>query len=319
MSFTIVGTGSALPAHIVTNDDMTKLVETSDEWISTRTGIRRRHVLTTETVTEMTVEAARRALEMSGVKPEQLDFIVCPTVGGDWISPSLACMVQAEIGASCPAADVNAACSGFLYGLDYADGLFARGKAKYVLVVAAEGLSRLLNWKDRSTCVLFGDGAGAAVLAQGDDLQYLRLTAQGSLALHVPYFPGESPFDQAGHLPHGLCMDGKEVYRFAVSTICEELTRASGETGIPLERVDRFLLHQANQRILDAAAKKLRIPMEKVPTTIAETANTSAASVPILLDHEVRAGHLHRGDELMLCAFGSGLTSGTAALTWGMA
>ena len=316
MSFTILGTGSALPAKTVTNDDMAKLVETSDEWIRTRTGIRERHVITDESVTEITFTAAQRALEMSGVSPRELDYIICPTVGGDWISPSLACMIQERLGATCPAVDVNAACSGFLYGLDYADGIFARKRAKYVLVAAAEGLSRLLNWKDRSTCVLFGDGAGAAVLGEGDSLRYLHLTAKGSLALHVPHAPGESPFETNEQPPHGLVMDGREIYRFAVSTITAELRRASEETGIPFEKVDHVLLHQANQRIMDAASKKLHLPPEKVPSSIARTANTSAASVPILLDQEARLGHLHRGDILMLCAFGAGLTSGTAVLEW---
>lgn len=316
MSFTILGTGSALPAKTVTNDDMAKLVETSDEWIRTRTGIRERHVITDESVTEITFTAAQRALEMSGVSPQELDYIICPTVGGDWISPSLACMIQERLGATCPAVDVNAACSGFLYGFDYADGIFARKRAKYVLVAAAEGLSRLLNWKDRSTCVLFGDGAGAAVLGEGDSLRYLHLTAKGSLALHVPHAPGESPFETNEQPPHGLVMDGREIYRFAVSTITAELRRASEETGIPFEKVDHVLLHQANQRIMDAASKKLHLPPEKVPSSIARTANTSAASVPILLDQEARLGHLHRGDILMLCAFGAGLTSGTAVLEW---
>lgn len=317
MSFTILGTGSALPARAVTNDDLSKFLDTSDEWISTRTGIRTRHVLTTETVTELTVRAARNALEMSGTSPEALDCIICPTAAGDWISPSQACIVQKELGASCPAFDLNAACSGFLYGLDAADGWFARKKAKHILVVAVEGISRLLNWHDRSTCVLFGDGAGAVVLGEGDDLKYINLTAEGSLAIHVPEPVGESPYQQLKQeTTSGLQMDGKEVYRFAVHSICSGLEKASQATGIPLADVDYFLLHQANQRILNAAAKKLGLPQEKIPTTIAETANTSAASVPILLDTEVRKGHLHYGDTLMLCAFGAGLTSGTAVLRW---
>lgn len=318
MSFTIIGTGSALPAHIVTNDDLAAMVDTSDEWIRTRTGIHQRHVMTTESLTDLAVTAARRALEMSGTRPEELDAIIGATVQGDFINPGVACLLQHEIGASCPCVDMNAACSGFLYSMDYADGLFVRHKAKRVLIVAAEGVSRLLDWKDRSTCVLFGDGAGAAVFAPGDDLQYIHLVAQGSMVLHVPPKPGDSPFDQREHMTYGLRMDGRETYRFAVNTMCAELQKASDETGIPLEKVDHFLLHQANQRILDAAMKRLHIPAEKVPTTIAETANTSAASVPILLDTEVRAGHLHRGDQLMMCAFGSGLSAGTAAMTWGI-
>lgn len=317
MSFTILGTGSALPKRTVSNENLSEFLDTSDEWIRTRTGIHTRHVLTSETVTELTVQAARKALEMAETEPQQLDCIICPTAVGDWISPSQACVIQKELGASCPAFDINAACSGFLYGLDAADGWFARKKAKRILVVAVEGISRLLNWEDRSTCVLFGDGAGAVVLGEGDALKYIQLTAEGSMAIHVPGPVGSSPYRvQESETPPGLRMDGKEVYRFAVHAICSGLEQASKATGIPLAEVDHFLLHQANQRILDAAAKKLELPHEKIPTTIAQTANTSAASVPILLDQEVRAGHLQPGKILMLCAFGSGLTSGTAVLRW---
>ncbi|MCH3971955.1 MAG: ketoacyl-ACP synthase III [Oscillospiraceae bacterium] len=316
MSFTILGTGSALPARTVTNDELSTFLDTSDEWIHSRTGIRSRHVLTNESITQLSVRAARAALEMAEVKPEELDCIICAVAEGDWVSPTTACMIQKEIGASCPAFDLNAACSGFLYGMDTADGMFVRKKVKRVLVVAVEGMSRLLNWKDRSTCVLFGDGAGAAVLGEGSALKYINLTATGSLAIHVPRASSQSPFDTFSYLAPGLCMDGKEVYRFAIHSICGGLQKASVETGIPLSQVDHFLLHQANQRILDAAAKKLKLPREKIPTTISDTANTSAASVPILLDTEVRAGHLHKGDLIMLCAFGSGLTSGTAVLRW---
>jgi 3-oxoacyl-[acyl-carrier-protein] synthase-3 len=316
MSFSILGTGSALPSKRITNDDLSAFLDTDDEWIRTRTGIRARHVLTTESITQLAADAARTALQMADVKPEELDCIICATAVGDWISPSTACVLQKELGAFCPAFDINAACSGFLYGMDAADGWFVRKKAKHILVVAVEGMSRLLNWKDRSTCVLFGDGAGAAVLGEGDALKYIELTAQGSMAIHVPAGQKRSPYDQYVCTDEGLCMEGREVYRFAVRSICGGLRKASQTTGIPLASVDHFLLHQANQRILDAAARELKLPAEKIPTTIAETANTSGASVPILMDHEMRAGHLHRGETVMLCAFGSGLTNGTAVLTW---
>ena len=182
MSFRIIGTGSALPACRITNDDLSRLVDTNDEWITTRTGIRERPILTTESVTEIAVAAARNALENSGISPADLDYIICPTLGGDYMTPSLACVVQMELQANCPAVDVNGACSGFLYALDVADGVFARGKARYVLVLAAERLSRILDWSDRSTCVLFGDAAAAVVLEAGDALHYLEVTARGNLA-----------------------------------------------------------------------------------------------------------------------------------------
>ncbi|QKO31047.1 beta-ketoacyl-ACP synthase III [Caproicibacterium lactatifermentans] len=316
MSFTILGTGSALPAHTVSNEELSNFLDTSDEWIYSRTGIHTRHVMTTESILQLSVQAAQKALEMAHTSPQELDCIICATAAGDWISPSTGCMIQKELQASCPAFDINAACSGFLYAMDVADGLFVRKRAIRVLLVAVEGLSRLLNWKDRSTCVLFGDGAGAAVLGEGDALKYIHLTAEGSLAINVPCSAGTSPYDAFTYQPQGLCMNGKEVYKFAVRSICHGLQKASETTGIPLEKVDHFLLHQANQRILNSAAKKLGLPKEKIPTTIADTANTSASSIPILLDAEVRAGHLHRNDLLMLCAFGSGLTSGTAVLRW---
>ncbi|HCA71342.1 MAG TPA: 3-oxoacyl-ACP synthase [Ruminococcaceae bacterium] len=316
MSFSILGTGSALPARTVSNDDLSEFLDTSDEWISSRTGIRTRHVLTDESLTQLAFSAAQAALEMAHTRPEELDCIICPTGAGDWYTPSTACVLQKKLGASCPAFDLNAACSGFLYALDVADGFFVRKKAKHILIVAVTGMSRLMNWQDRSTCVLFGDGSGAAVLGEGDALKYIDLTAEGSLAIQIPARAGVSPYDKYPYQSPGLWMDGKEVYRFAVRSICNGLQKASEATHIPLQKVDHFLLHQANQRILNSAAKKLGIPPEKIPTTIAETANTSGASVPILMDREVRAGHLHRGETVMLCAFGSGLTSGTAVLRW---
>lgn len=316
MSFRIIGTGSAVPACRITNDDLSRLVDTNDEWITTRTGIRERPILTTESVTEIAVAAARNALENSGISPADLDYIICPTLGGDYMTPSLACVVQMELQANCPAVDVNGACSGFLYALDVADGVFARGKARYVLVLAAERLSRILDWSDRSTCVLFGDAAAAVVLEAGDALHYLEVTARGNLCLASPFAPGSCPYTEPDTRKPGLLMKNREVYTFAVSTICSSLKKAAEETGIPMEETDYFFLHQANLRIIETARKKLGLPEEKFPVNIQKYGNTSSASIPLLLDEWNRAGKLKKGQHLVLCAFGAGLTTGLAALDW---
>ena len=316
MSFRIIGTGSALPACRITNDDLSRLVDTNDEWITTRTGIRERPILTTESVTEIAVAAARNALENSGISPADLDYIICPTLGGDYMTPSLACVVQMELQANCPAVDVNGVCSGFLYALDVADGVFARGKARYVLVLAAERLSRILDWSDRSTCVLFGDAAAAVVLEAGDALHYLEVTARGNLCLASPFAPGSCPYTEPDTRKPGLLMKNREVYTFAVSTICSSLKKAAEETGIPMEETDYFFLHQANLRIIETARKKLGLPEEKFPVNIQKYGNTSSASIPLLLDEWNRAGKLKKGQHLVLCAFGAGLTTGLAALDW---
>ena len=316
MSFRIIGTGSALPACRITNDDLSNLVDTSDEWITTRTGIRERPILTTESVTEIAVAAARNALENSGISPADLGYIVCPTLGGDYMTPSLACVVQMELQANCPAVDVNGACSGFLYALDVADGIFARGKARYVLVLAAERLSRILDWSDRSTCVLFGDAAAAVVLEAGDALHYLEVTARGNLCLASPLAPGSCPYTEPDTRKPGLLMKNREVYAFAVNTICSSLKNAAEETGISMEETDYFFLHQANLRIIETARKKLGMPEEKFPVNIQKYGNTSSASIPLLLDEWNRAGKLKKGQHLVLCAFGAGLTTGLAALDW---
>lgn len=316
MSFQILGTGSALPACRKTNDDLSQLVDTSDEWIVTRTGIRERRILTTETVTQIAVAAANNALENSGITAADLDFIICPTLAGDYMTPSLACVVQMELGASCPAVDVNGACSGFLYGLDYAEGVFARKKARYVLVLAAERLSRILDWTDRSTCVLFGDAAAAVVLGEGDALHFLEVTAQGNLCLASPLGNGSCPYTEPDTRKPGLLMKSREVYTFAVGSIASGIEKAAAATGIAPGETDYFFLHQANLRIIETARKKLGLPQEKFPVNIEKYGNTSAVSIPLLLDEWNRAGRLHPGQHLVLCAFGAGLTTGTAAIDW---
>ncbi len=318
MSFTITGTGSALPPHVVTNDDIAAVLDTSDEWIHTRTGIRQRHVLQgDETVTGIALEAAQNALQDAGVTAEELDFILCATIGGDYITPSLGSVLQAEIGAECPAMDVNAACSGFMYALEVAAGMFARGSVKKMLVVAAEGLSRIVDWGDRATCVLFGDGAAAVVLEPGDDLLYLRLTSQGwAEPLHYPFPEGNCPGKtNVGH--KFLVMNGQEVYKFAVNNVAANVEKALADTGISKDEIDHVVLHQANLRIIEAAQRRIGIPAERYTTNVGEVGNISAVSIPMLLDKCKREGRFAPGDMLLLGGFGGGLTTGTAIMKWG--
>lgn len=317
MSFQIIGTGSAYPAASITNDDISKFVDTSDEWISTRTGIRSRRLAWDETVSDYAVHAAQGALENAGTKPEELDLIICATARGEFLTPSLACVVQSRLGAGCPAFDINAACSGFLYALDAAEGWFARGRASRVLVVAAEQMSELVNWNDRSTCVLFGDGAGAAVLAPGEGLQSICIHAKGSTEeLRIACAQGNSPFAKPRENSPFLQMDGKGVYKFAVSAMCHDLEQAIEQAGLSQKEIDLVLPHQANIRIIETAIHRLNIPAERYRTNIDRYGNTSAASIPILLDELNRAGELRPGMMLALTAFGGGLTSGACVIRW---
>ena len=317
MNFQIIGTGSAHPACSKTNDDLSHLMETSDEWISTRTGIRSRYVSTGETLTELAVEASRKALENAGVPADELDLIICSTIRGDYITPSEACMVQRGSGASCPAFDVNAACSGFLYSLDVAAGYFARGRVKNVLLVSAEMMSKLVNWKDRATCVLFGDGAGAVVLTQGEGFLSMKLTAQGGAEmLSIPHVEGNSPFCPTEPAPPYLLMDGHGVYRFAVASMERDILDVLAEANLTLGDVSYVLPHQANLRIIEAGRKKLGLPPERVLSNINRHGNMSSACIPTLMDESNRAGLFRRGDILVLSAFGSGLTSAACVLRW---
>lgn len=313
-----MGVGSALPEHVVTNDMLSGFLDTSDEWITTRTGIKERRVVTTETLAELSATAAKRALAMAGIEAAQLSYILCATTSADYAIPSLACQVQQMLGASCPAMDVNAACTGFLYALDMADALFARDPNARVLVIGAEAMSRLVEWNDRSTAVLFGDGAGALVLGLGSDLKSMLVTAVGDPdPLYARHADGNSPYAvKRERAP--LRMDGHAVYRFAVPTIVRDVSAAIARAGMTEDDIDAVLLHQANLRIVDAAAQRLNIPRDKFKTNIQSRGNTSAASIPILMDELHREGHLPQGSVLALAAFGGGLTTGACVLAWGV-
>lgn len=317
MSFTIMGTGSAYPARAVTNSELARLVDTNNDWIVSRTGVRERHVLTDETLEDIAYAAAERALLDAGIAPGELDFILCATIRNDFITPSLACMLQKRLGASCISMDINAACSGFLYALDVADGYFARRRVKKVLVVAAEAMSKMADWTERSTCVLFGDGAGAVVLGEGDGLLALRLSAAGNeSSLNIPNTEGKSPFSTRQARPQFVYMNGQDVYKFAVGAICRDLEAVIAEAGVGEEEIAYVLPHQANLRIIDAAISKFNISREKYLVNIERFGNTSAASIPILLDESNRKNLFRDGDLLALSAFGGGFTSGACVLRW---
>lgn len=312
----IIGTGSALPAYTLTNRELTEFLDTSDEWIVTRTGIHTRQVITDETLLQLGTDAANRAMEMAGVSASEIDFIICTTLQGDVMTPSLGCMLQKTLGAACPALDMNGACAGFIYALDMADAYFRAGKAKRILIVSAEAMTRLVDWTDRATCVLFGDGAGAVVLEAGGRF-VSHLTSDGNeVPLNIQPYMGNSPFIKEPVPARLLHMDGPEIYKFAVSHSSADLKLVADSSGVGIDGIDYFILHQANKRILDAVRLRLKQPAEKFLTNIEKRGNMSSACIPVLIDEENRAGRFKAGDVIALSAFGAGLTTGAAVLEW---
>ena len=318
MSFRILGTGSFAPEKIVTNDDLSTMVETSDEWITKRVGVKERHVCTTETNTDMGVAAAQAALENAGVRPEELDLIIGATISADTISPGLAGMVQNRIGATCPCFDMNVACPGFLFALDVADGFFARKRAKKVLVVSSERMSGMIDWTDRGTCVIFGDGAGAAVLGEGDNyLSSTLSTIGGENVISIPTKWDNSPFYEKELGKNVVHMQGQETYKFAVTSMVRDVRLVMEQAGITGDQVKAVIPHQANYRIINEARRRLpEIAPEKFLMNIDRFGNTSSASEPILLDEANRQGLLQRGDYVVLTAFGGGLSTAACVVRW---
>ena len=318
----IAGTGSYLPEKVVTNDDLSKVVDTSDEWIRTRTGIRQRHVAADgQTSSDMGHQAALKAIEAAGIDPSGIDLIVVGTTTPDYVFPSTACLIQQKLGIpGCPAFDVNAACSGFLFALSVADQFIRTGSARTVLVVGVETLTRMVDWTDRTTCVLFGDGAGAVVLKADADNGILstHLHADGNkrdlLCCPVGVSAG---FDNS--LPNAgvrITMAGNEVFKHAVKALDSVVDEALEANGLDKGDLDWLIPHQANLRIIEATAKRLDMPMERVIVTVDRHGNTSAGSVPLALDEAVRSGRVQRGQLLLLEAFGGGFTWGAALLRY---
>ena len=316
----IIGTGSALPALLVSNRELEKIVDTTDEWIRSRTGIESRHIAVEETTTSMAIEAAKKALQDAKASPEELDLIIVGTISPDHYFPSTACEIQSALGAvNATAFDISAACAGFLFGLGIVDAYMKAGTVRTALVVGAETLSKMMDWNDRSTCVLFGDGAGAAVvrsdesgimsMVQGSDgARGNALTCEGR-RVNNPYKKNDTSLDYTK-------MNGQEVYKFAVKTVPKSIEEALLKADVKADDVKYFLLHQANLRIIEAVAKRLGQSIEKFPTNLQECGNISAGSVPVLLDYVNREGMLQKGDTIVLAGFGAGLTWGATVLIW---
>lgn len=321
MKARIIGTGSYLPEHIVTNDDLAQIMDTSDEWISSRTGIRERHLVKEETTADMSVAAAKKALENAGVTAEEIDLIILGTVSPDYITPSCACQVQAAIGAhKAVAFDINAACSGFMFALHIANAYIQAGIYRTALILGAETLSKIMDWTDRATCVLFGDGAGAAVV-RGDENTGLLAYDQGSDGSRGMVLAGlnrtnNNPLVETSKELQYVHMDGQEVYKFAVTSVPASLQKVVKEAGLTMEEIDYFALHQANIRIIQSVAKRLKVSGDKFPVSLDHCGNISAASVPILLDEMNRKGMLKPGMKIALSGFGGGLTWASAVIEW---
>lgn len=325
--FGILGTGMCVPDRIMTNHDLEKIVETSDEWIASRTGIRERRVVADgQATSDLATEACRRALERSGIRADQIELIICATVTPDTLTPSTACMIQRNLGIAgrCPAFDISAACTGFVYGLSIATSFMRAGVYKYALVIGAECLTRVLDYSDRNTCVLFGDGAGAAVVGPtGPDRGLIGqwLGADGSMWDHIMIH------DHGTHIrteaekaenPSSVQMKGLDVFKFATRIIGPALEGALKDRGanLAISDLDMIFPHQANLRIIESAAKKLDIPMEKVYVNIQRYGNTSAATIPISLAEAETEGRLKRGDLIAMVSFGAGMTCGASVWRW---
>lgn len=318
-----IGTGSYAPKKAVTNLDLERIVETTDSWISSRTGIRERRISVGDSTSDMAARAAKAALKAAGVAPRDIDLIVVGTVTGDMSFPSAACFVQSALGIKSGAAafDVSAACSGFLYALDVADKYVRTGAAKKALVVGVDRFSRLVDWKDRSTCVLFGDGAGAVVLSaekgsKGILSSHIHSDGRHWEMLYAPNTVSPNPFEDAQPGSPFLKMNGNETFKAAVRTMGNALTEAMEHNGLKIEDISLLVPHQANIRIINAIRERLKLPPEKVFTNIDKYGNTSAGSIPLALDEAVKEGRINGNDIILFVSFGGGLTWASAAVRW---
>ncbi len=321
----VLGTGSALPEKVISNSDLEKLVETSDQWITERTGIReRRQAAPDETTSTLSVQASRRALERAGIKATDLDLIICSTISPDMPLPSTASLIQRELGAhGCCAFDLAAACSGFLFGMTVAEQFIRNGASKYVLVIGAELLSRYLDYSDRATCVIFGDGVAAAVFGPVDPPSGIlahELHTEGQYAEHLfipaggTALPASCQTVQQG--AHFIKMRGNELFKVAVRSLEDVSRQVMKKAAVTAEDIDLFIPHQANQRITEAIRERLGVCSEKVYSNICRIGNTSSASIPICLDECVQSGRLKRGNLVLMSAFGAGVTWGAVLMRW---
>ncbi len=313
----ISGTGSALPKKVVTNDMLSEFLDTSDEWIRARTGVVSRYVISDEKLEDLAIEAAKKALDSAGMKASELDFIICSNVVNEYVTPQLSCIIQGGIGASCPCLDINCACAGFIYAVDIAESFYKAGRVRNVLVVSAEEPTRMTDWGDRRTCVLFGDGAGAAVLTPGDNIRSIKLSASSATDKLWQYrLLHPTPYITKEETDVPLQMKGQDVFKFAVKAAGKDITRTLNELGINADSVGHYLLHQANIRIINAIREFLGQPQEKFPTNIENHGNSSSSCCPILLDECNRKGLFKRGEMIAMSAFGAGFVSGAMLFEW---
>lgn len=313
----ISGTGSVLPKKVVTNDMLSEFLDTSDAWIYPRTGVKSRHVISDERLEEMAIEAARKALEDASMQASELDFIICSNVVNEYITPQLSCIIQGGIGANCPCIDINCACAGFIYALHLAESFYRAGSVKNVLIVCAEEPTRMTDWTDRRTCVLFGDGAGAAVLTPGDNIKGFSLSAASATDKLYQYRTLQpTPYITKQEQDVPLQMKGQDVFKFAVKASSSDITKVLREQGISPDEVDHFLLHQANLRIIHTIESFLEQPAEKFPVNIEDHGNSSSSCCPILIDECRRQGRFKPGDKIVISAFGAGFVSGAVLLEW---
>ena len=314
----ILGTGGYIPQEILSNADLEKMVHTSDEWIMKRVGVRKRHIIgrSHDTVTSMSIQAAKRAVEIADIDPQAIELIIVGTSTPQYYFPSTACLVQQALGieADIPALDLNAACAGFIYGLSVADQYIRSGAVKTALVIGAEALTQLVDWTDRGTCVLFGDGA-AGVILQADEQPGILKTLIHANGKYADFITAKNPIYKANESFH-IRMKGSETFKVAVTKLGEIVDETIEKSGIKKSDIDWLIPHQANMRIIQATAKRLNLPLERVILTIEEHGNTSAASIPLALDHAIRQGKIVRGETLLLEAFGAGLAWGSALVIY---
>ena len=331
MTGVICGTGACVPDRILDNNEIAQFVDTSDQWIQERTGVIRRRIAQTETTASMAAEAGRQALEEAGIRPEEIDMILAATATPDHIFPCAACEIQERLQAvNAVCFDLNAACSGFLFAYQTAQAYITSGMYRTILVVGSESLSRIVNWEDRGTCILFGDGSGAAVLRAKEGRNWIPAAhsdGKGGPALLCPgpnvsgnggNLPGSDSAEDSGLERTGITMDGKAVFQFAVRKVPEVIHEVLDSNGLTAEDIDWFILHQANRRIVESVAKRLKTDIERFPMNLQEHGNTSSASIPILLNEMNRKGLLKKGQKLVMAGFGAGLSWGAAVLEWGI-
>lgn len=318
----IIGVGKCIPQNVVTNDDLAKVVDTNDEWISTRTGVKQRRIASTdETATTLAVKASLDALGFAGIEGKDLDLIIVASSTPDYVFPSTACEVQAALEANCPAFNLTAACSGFVYALSVANSFIKSGTYKRILVVGTEVHSRFIDWNDRNTCVLFGDGAGAMILEESErnEILAIELSANGKkgMELTLPTMGMDCPFnDKENSQSPYIWMNGKEIYKFAVTTVPKTIKSALKLANMDISELNYLIPHHANMRIIDSVKERLKLTDEQIIVSLENYANTSTASVPIALSEAIEQNKIKNNSTIAICGFGGGLTWGTAIIKW---